>query len=229
MVSALRSLCGGAVHLVGRMRMGGDRFEHAGRKYNAAQMVARYSREATVCKKYRCTHFSRNVRLGGVDVRLHFLRMGRCRTWSVIATTDTGLRFSEVFETYQIRWNIETLFKECRQYLGLGGWQGTDFCGQVADCTLCLMTHTVLTLAKRFSEYETLGELFREEREGLLAVTQWKRTLDILERLLTALSEVIDINLFETVRLLASGTSAGAELAKALTLMGRLVGDGRAA
>lgn len=60
-------------------------------------------------------------------------------------------------------------------------------------------------------------------------MTQWKRTLDILERLLAALSEVIDINLFETVRLLASGTSAGTELAKALTLMGLLVGDCRAA
>ena len=37
-----------------------------------------------------------------------------------------------------------------------------------ADAQLWLVTHLVLTLGKRFSEYETMGEIFREKREQLL-------------------------------------------------------------
>ena len=57
------------------------------------------------------------------------------------------MKFVKAFEIYQIRWNIEVLIK-CRQYLGLGSYQGTDFDEQIADCTLCLMTHMVLTLGQ---------------------------------------------------------------------------------
>lgn len=46
------------------------------------------------------------------------------------------MSFVKAFETYQIRWNIEVLNKEAKQYLGLGGYQGRDFDGQVADCML---------------------------------------------------------------------------------------------
>jgi hypothetical protein len=63
----------------------------------------------------------------------------------------------------------------------------------------------VLTLAKRFGEYETMGELFREQRESLLALTLWKRILDIIERLLAALSELMAINVHETISMIAAG------------------------
>ncbi len=42
-----------------------------------------------------------------------------------------------------------------------GKSQNTDFDGQVAYTTLALVTHTVLTLQKRFGDYETMGILFR--------------------------------------------------------------------
>ena len=115
------------------------------------------------------------------------------------------MKFIRVFELYQIRWNIEVMFKECRQYLGLGSYQGTDFDAQIADNTLCLMTHMILTLAKRFGEYETMGDLFRQEREDLLMLTLWKRILEIIENLLKALAEVIVMDVSETMEMLASG------------------------
>ncbi len=72
------------------------------------------------------------------------------------------LEYIQVFEVYQIRWNIEVMNKETKQYLGLGGYQGCNFNGQIADATLCYLTYTVMALEKRFTEYQTMGELFSD-------------------------------------------------------------------
>lgn len=111
------------------------------------------------------------------------------------------------------------MFKECRQYLGLGSYQGTDFDAQIADCTLCLMTHMILTLGKRFGEYETLGELFQEERASLLMLTLWKRVLSILERLMNVLSEYLVVDVNETM---AKITSEDTEMDRLLDLLALL-------
>ena len=82
------------------------------------------------------------------------------KDWTLLLTTDLSLSFVKAMELYQIRWSIEVLFKECKQYLRLGKSQNTDFCGQMADATLTMITYTILTLYKRFQEYETLGGVF---------------------------------------------------------------------
>ena len=71
----------------------------------------------------------------------------------------------------------------------MGQYQGRNFNGQVADCTLCFITYIVLALGKRFATYETMGEMFRAEKEQLQALTLWKRLLSCMEKLLTALAE----------------------------------------
>lgn len=104
------------------------------------------------------------------------------------------------------------LIKECRQYLGLGSYQGTDFDEQIADCTLCLMTHMVLTLGQRFNQYEALGELFRETRRELFELTQWRRTLEIIKNLLNVLAVKLCINVADTMENLMEGTQTVDEL-----------------
>ena len=101
-----------------------------------------------------------------------------------------SIKFINAFELYQIRWNIEVLNKECKSYLHLGDYQGRNFNGQIADCSLCFITYIVLALGKRFSSYETMGELFRAEKEQLLALTLWNRVLACIEKLLKCLSDV---------------------------------------
>lgn len=87
------------------------------------------------------------------------------------------MSFVRAFEVYQIRWNIEVLNKECKQYLGLGTCAGRDFDEQIADCTLCFLAYITMSIEKRFSEYETMGELFTNMGEDLMALTLWKRVL----------------------------------------------------
>lgn len=212
LVCAIRRIAGGAIHVVGRLAMGKDRYPAGRRRYNVHELIALHSREAVPCRKYKCMYFEQRVMMGDTYVKIFFVRVGRNRNWDAIVTTDTHMKFIKAFEIYQIRWNIEVLIKECRQYLGLGSYQGTDFDGQIADCTLCLMTHMVLTLGQRFNEYETLGELFRETRKDMFELTQWRRTLDIIKNLLSILAIRLCINVADTMEELMHGNQTVDEL-----------------
>ena len=81
--------------------------------------------------------------------------------------------------------------KETKLYLGLGGYQGCDFNGQIADATLCYLTYTVMALEKRFTEYQTMGELFSDMEGNLMALTLWRRVLACIERILRILGEIL--------------------------------------
>ena len=219
LVCAVRKIGGGAVHVVGRLAMGKDRYAVGSRRYNVHELIALHEREAVVCCKYKCMYFEQRVMMGDTCVKIFFIRVGRNKNWDAIVTTDTHMKFVKAFEIYQIRWNIEVLIKECRQYLGLGSYQGTDFDEQIADCTLCLMTHMVLTLGQRFNEYEALGELFRATRREMFELTQWRRTLEIIKNLLNVLAINLCINVADTMEDLMQGTQVISELEAILNIL----------
>jgi hypothetical protein len=91
------------------------------------------------------------------------------------------------------------LFKECKQYLRLGACQSTDFDAQIADATLILITHTILTLQRRFQAYETMGKLYHEQQQKLLELTLWERILKLFIDLIRQLLEILDIDLDQTI------------------------------
>ena len=99
--------------------------------------------------------------------------------------------FIRAFELYQIRWNIEVVNRETKQCLGLGTYAGRNLNGQIADAALCYITYTVMALEKRMSDYETMGELFAEMEDDIMALTLWKRVLACLEKLPDTLGEVL--------------------------------------
>ena len=117
----------------------------------------------------------------------------------MLLTTDLTLSFVQTLELYQIRWTIEVLFKECKQYLGLGQSQNTDFDGQIADTTLALITHTILTLNKRFEDYETTGAIYRQVQQDLLELTLYERLLRILAKVVLVLVDMFGIDVNEAM------------------------------
>lgn len=127
------------------------------------------------------------------------MRFGRRDRWDALLTTDTGLSFVKCLEIYQIRWNIEVLFKECKQHLGLEGCQSRDFDSQIADISLCLLIHTALTLEKRVNEYESFGGLFSKQRDALLERTLWLRNLGLLSRFLCELAQDLGLCVTDAV------------------------------
>ena len=124
-------------------------------------------------------------------------------------TTDLSLSFVQAIELYQIRWTIEVLFKECKQYLRLGCSQNTDFDGQIADATLTLATHTILTLQKRFGPYETMGELFRQY---LIELTLWERLIKVFMKMILQLVELLNIDIEETMDKLMQDNEASLKI-----------------
>lgn len=129
------------------------------------------------------------------------------------------MSFVRAFEVYQIRWNIEVLNKECKQYLGLGTCAGRDFDEQIADCTHCFLTYITMSIEKRFSEYETMGELFTNMGEDLMALTLWKRVLACIKRLLEVLCEHLGVTIDELEESLINDDEAASAylvMAKAL-------------
>ena len=48
-----------------------------------------------------------------------------------------------------------------------------------------------MALEKRFTEYQTMGELFSNMEADLMALTLWKRVLACIERILRVLGETL--------------------------------------
>ena len=53
--------------------------------------------------------------------------------------------------------------------------------------------NTVMALEKKFTEYQTMGELFSNMEADLMALTLWKRVLSCIERILRVLGETLGV------------------------------------
>lgn len=98
---------------------------HAGKKYRLAERVGRLSK------------------LG--RVKLVFSRRSREKSWICMATNATRWGAARVLSHYVNRWPIEVLFKESKQYLGLGDYQLVWYRGIVRYLHLVLIAHLLLT------------------------------------------------------------------------------------
>jgi hypothetical protein len=197
LITCIRSIGKGSVHVIGRLKMGGKKYDVDGRKLNLNEMASLYESKAQYCKKYKCKYISHKAKMDGEDVKIFIVIVGRKKKTEAFMTTDMSLSFAKCFELYQIRWNIEVLFKECKQYLDLGGSQSTDFDAQIADATLCFLTHMALTMEKRLTDYETIGEMFYELRESLFERTLWMRNLKLFESIMADLADMFGLNMSE--------------------------------
>ena len=146
-------------------------------------------------RQYKSSYARVKAEYDGIPIQLFFIRYGKSTQYEVILTTDMTLSFKEAFERYQIRWNMEVLFYESKQHLELGRCQSTDLNAQVADCTLAFIGYSVISLHKRFTDYETFGELFRDIREGLLELTFIERLLPIIAELLEKIARLFNSTL----------------------------------
>jgi hypothetical protein len=151
------------------------------------------------------------VTFEGVELRLFFIQYGKSNDWHIILTTDRSLSFTKAFEYYQIRWNTE-VNRECKQYLGLGKYQSTDFEAQIADCTLALATYTMLTLYKRFGDYETMGALFRQVQGDLMTLTLWQRILAVIAMVMYKLCLLLGADFEQTMHTIQAGGQEADEI-----------------
>ena len=81
------------------------------------------------------------------------------------------------------------------------------------------MQYITMALEKRSSEYETMGELFENMEEGLMALTLWKRELSCIKRLFEVICEHLGVTINELEESLINDDEAASAylvMAKAL-------------
>lgn len=188
------------MHVVTLLRDKRTKFLIDGKTLSAEHQARIIESKMHSCKKYKCRYATKYASYQGIKVKLFFVRYGKQQDWTVIVTTDTSLSFTSVFEKYQVRWNIEVVFRETKQCLKLGSCQGTSLNCQIADCTLVFIAYTLMSLKKRFSDYETLGGLFQDLRDDTIMLTLWERILPLIKELICEICISLDVEFDKLMR-----------------------------
>jgi len=215
MLVEIRKIKKGILNIVGMCKTNRT-FEIDGKTHNFKTITDIYTtqkkNQVHTCRKYKSQYFTVKCKYKGMDVKLFCIKYKRAKDWTILLTTDLSLSFVKAMEIYQIRWSIEVLFKECKQYLQLGKSQNTDLCGQVADAHLAMITYTILALYKRFEAYETLGEIFRNTKAEIIEKTICERIELVVLELINKLLELFCIDIEAAIYSLTSSTEAENEI-----------------
>jgi len=110
----------------------------------------------------------------------------------VILTTDNSISFIQLIELYQTRWTIEVFYKESKQLLGLGKCQSETFDAQIADLTITMIQHILLTFRHRYDTYETKGALFEQIRQDTALLRLNERIWGLFVELINIITELFD-------------------------------------
>jgi len=166
-ISAVRKVKKQTVHLIGMYKIPKTKFDYSDQMLSHSQ-IRNILGKAKRCRKLRLHYKEAIVGYHGEALRIFFSRQGKNGKWKVFLTTNTELSFIRMIEIYQIRWSVEVFFKETKQLLGLGKCQSNDFDAQIADTTITMIQHILLTLKYRFEYYESKGVLFDQVKEDII-------------------------------------------------------------
>jgi len=225
MLKEVRKIRKGMLHVVGMCKMDKRRFEVNGKARNSETIIRMNETDdnkVRSCKKYQSRYFVVVANYKGMPVKLFYIKYKNATKWTVLLTTNLKLSFVKTMELYQIRWSIEVLFRETKQYLRLGKSQNTDFCGQIADASLSMITYTILSLYKRFDAYETLGGLFRDAQKEMLEKTLCERIALVILKILRDLLEILSIDVEQTLYRITSSGKATEEIILILKAVNQL-------
>jgi len=116
--------------------------------------------------------------------------------WVAFLSTDTRLHASTIIKKYTKRWTIEVCFKECKQLLGLGKDQSTDFHAQVFSTTASFLRYNLLNFLNEKENRTTMGDLFQTLVDESAAITYARRLWDFFRGLFSVTIATI-FDLFE--------------------------------
>jgi predicted nucleic acid-binding Zn finger protein len=163
-INAVLSVKKQTVHLIGMYKIAKTKFEYMGKMYTYPELRNSLGKPKR-CRKLGFYYTDALVEFKGHAIKMFFSKQGKNGKWKVLICTNTKLSFISMIETYQTRWTIEVFFKEAKQLLGLGKCQSNDFDAQIADATITMIQHVLLTLKYRIENYESKIGLFAEIKE----------------------------------------------------------------
>lgn len=137
-----------------------------------------------------CRYCAIKAEFAGMPVKLFFIDRGHDK-WYGLLSTDTSLSFGDAFKLYSRRWSIEVSFKDCKTHLKLGKCQSRSFAAQIASITLTFMQYNMLSFAKRFNSYETLGGLFADVVHGTVELSVTEKIWAMIKRIIKIVAELL--------------------------------------
>ena len=145
LISEIRSIKGGAMHLVAGIKNGNQKYGYRNDLFDAKKIIALLKAEGSAHRNrsWGVYYYEAVVSYKSIgEVKLFMCRYPRQKKWRIFITTDTKLSFVEMMKTYGIRWTIEVMFRECKQYLQLGNCQSRVFDAQIASITMTFILYT---------------------------------------------------------------------------------------
>ncbi len=184
-------------NLIGMLKMGKTRYLFNNKSLTSKEIInlLRKTKKVKRSKQLSCYYCEALVDYKGIEVKLFFSKTSRRGKWSVLLTTDLSLKFEQAYKIYAIRWQIEVFFRDSKQYLGLGKNQSQDFDSQISSTTLTMLQYNILSVVKRFSDYESLGELFRASKAETIELTVAEKVWLLIIQILTQIAEFFEIDL----------------------------------
>lgn len=201
-INAVLSVKNQVVHLIGMYKTPKTKFGFAGGMYTHSQ-IRNMLGKAKRCRKLGFYYKEAIVFYKDKEIKLFFSRQGKNGKWKVFVCTNTNLSFIKMIEIYQIRWSIEVFFKESKQLLNLGRCQSNDFDAQIADTTITMIQHILLTCKFRYETYESKTGMFNQIKEQ--AIMQrlnqrlWGLFLELVKTITELFDEIDQIQLFEKI------------------------------
>ena len=190
---------------LGMIKMGKTKYIYKGKEYTANQLVAIFDHPKKGRKYSRrlgCWYITVDVIFAGRNVRLFFTKRDKQGKWNGLITTNRKIDFFEAYRIYSMRWSLEVVFKESKQNLGLGKYQMRNFSSQIAMTAITAMQYNLLSTARRFSDYETVGGLFKDATKGSVELTLTERIWDIMLEVVREIAECFNIedeDIFDTL------------------------------
>lgn len=201
-VDAVLSVKKHTAHLIGMYKIVKTKFLYNEGMYTHKQ-IRNLTGKPKRCRKLGFYYTEALVSFKGKQLKLFFSKQGKNGKWKVFLCTDTKLSFIKMIEIYQIRWTIEVFFKESKQLLGLGRCQSNSFDAQIADTTITMVQHILLTMRYRIEHYESMTGLFDNLKEA--AVKQrldqrlWGLFIELIQILAVLFEDIDEQELLEKI------------------------------
>jgi hypothetical protein len=162
-------------------------------KYKKTNLLRKRKKKS---KNKRGTHI-RNVKfrkvLGKAKI-CFYRRAGKKRKFYALLTTDTKLSATQVYDLYKMRWGIEIVFKDLKQYFGFDQSQSSKYAPQIADLSIKCAFYTMLCVYKERkpnkSKYQLLLEFAYEFEDYCLQLHFEKMFIDTIFQLLKFLKKL---------------------------------------
>ena len=195
----LSTLKNGAIKLVSMVKINNQKFFDckANKELPIRMILKRYEKESKTCKSMKAKYIKVTCKYRGIRVNLFFVKMGRSQNWHLLLTTNLTLNFIDLMKVYQIRWTIEVFFKECKQYLNLGKCKSSCFDAQIADTTVTMLQHIMLSYYKRINRQQTFSGLFEAINKEMVELDLVSRMIGLIWELIEVLCSIVGFDFME--------------------------------